>query len=135
MTITPDRNHPHFAGRMLWAAENLEPVEPRYCLVSENGDGPATITVPSKPWMAMALAGDFLPGWEDMRDETKRNYAPPIGPMTEEEAMEYLVKAALPRELWENTARRNRMGFAICRIDQIPTSREWRNAWRLADEF
>ena len=56
---------------------------------------------------------------------------PTVGPMTEEQAIEYLIQKDLPREIWEDTSS-NRPRFVICNKSQIPSDRSFRNAWSLA---
>ena len=120
----------------------LKPVDPRYCIVWEDPaepDAPMKVTTPSPRWLAMALAGGFLPPVETyLRDAERADgepkehpYAPPIGQMTEIEAMEYLLQKDIPRRVWGDPS--NRPRFAIVPRSSIPTDRTHRNAWRLAD--
>ena len=53
----------------------------------------------------------------------------PCQPLTEEQAMEYLLMVTVPRRVWGDDTNARR--FVICRREQIPTDRRWRNAWRL----
>ena len=55
----------------------------------------------------------------------------PIGPMTEEEALEYLVMKDVPSRVW-NDRQVNRPNFKIVRKESVPTNRAYRDAWRLA---
>lgn len=55
----------------------------------------------------------------------------PIGPMTEEEAIEYLLLKDVPKRVWGDSRKHNRLMFAICTIDQLPAHRKYRNAWTL----
>jgi hypothetical protein len=131
--------------RICWAKEHLERVEPQYRIVFEpNDEEPAQITIPAPEWLAMAMFGYLLPPvW--VYHEIEANLTPkgsvtnghllhetpPLPPMTEEEAMEYLLQRC-PREVWDPPHGTNRQRFVICRAEQIPTTRTYRDAWRLA---
>ena len=56
--------------------------------------------------------------------------APRIGPLTEEEAMEYLCMKDLPRKCWAEE--HNRPMFKIVRTEEVPSDRQFRNAWEMA---
>jgi len=112
-------------------------------------DEPTKILVPSDRWMKEAMAGNLPPinvYWELQDDEQKaidegrhqrfehdhdklqKQYtAPRIGPLTEEEALEYLCMKDLPRKVWSQE--HNRPMFKIVTCDQVPTDRTFRNAW------
>lgn len=53
----------------------------------------------------------------------------PEGPLTEEEALEYIVQKDVPQHVWAE--RRNRQTFRIVPRSSIPKDRTDRNAWRL----
>lgn len=136
-------SHLKLWDRELVSRKLLEPVEPKYCIVWEDPDdldAPVKITHPAPRWLAMALAGGYLPPVEAylMDQETPDGapklhpYAEPIGPMTEEEAMEYLVAKDIPRRVWADDGANSRR-FAIVPRSTIPTDRSMRNAWRLND--
>jgi hypothetical protein len=55
--------------------------------------------------------------------------APPIGPMTEEQALEYLAQKVLPRRVREYQG--NRPVMRIIGRDALPADRFSRNAWRM----
>lgn len=57
-------------------------------------------------------------------------YAEPLGPMTEQQAIEYLIKKDIPPRVWKKE--HNRTMMAIVHRDQIPTERVYRNAWDLS---
>ena len=57
--------------------------------------------------------------------------AKPIGPMTEEEAFEYLIQKDVPKRVWGRS--HNRPIMAICTKDQLPQTRKNRNSWKLTD--
>ena len=59
----------------------------------------------------------------------------PMGPMTEEEAIEYLIQKDVPQSVWQSWDEGNRPKMVICRKEQLPATREWRNAWRISDEL
>lgn len=136
----------------------LVPVAPRYVVVFENPDepeSPVRVLHPAPHWLAKAMAGGYLPPIEvRLRDQAKiaswlaagndpqqfswdnvggaeSPDAEPIGPMTEEEAMEYLIMKDIPPQVW--AVQRNRPAFKIVRRGMIPSDRTNRNAWRLAD--
>lgn len=129
--------------RICWAHENLDRVESKYCIVFEDQiDEPCKVLVPAPEWMAMALHGNLLPPvWVYHRlqyDDTGAitnghilHETDTIGPMTEEEAIEYLIQKDIPIEVWISDSNRPRL--KICSRDQIPSDRTFRNAWSLAD--
>lgn len=152
----------HLHDRISWAAENLERVETDKVVVIETDpESQAGLLVPAPEWMACALFGGLLPpvevyhalefddgspvlnrsfhGVDPSQDGlTVRNghllhLTPPIAPMSEDEAIEYLVLKDAPREVWDADKRSNSARFAICSRDQIPPERTFRNAWRMAD--
>ncbi len=115
-------------------------------------DAPAMVLVPSDNWMQEAMAGNLPPisvYWELQEDEQKaidegrhdkfqhdpdkymaQFTAPRIGPLTEQEAIEYLIMKDIPRRVWGKD--HNRPMFKIVTKDQVPSDRSFRNAWRLA---
>lgn len=126
-----------------------------YRVVFEDPDHPeqpAMILVPSPNWMKMAMEGGLPPIWvywqlqddeqraidegrhdtfEHDKDKWELQYtAPRIGPLTEEEAIEYLIMKDIPKRVWAKE--HNRPMFKIVKTDQIPTDRSFRDAWRLA---
>jgi len=125
-------------------ARVLPPVQSDYRVVFEaNIDSPASILVPDPNWMACALHGGILPPVEVYhRLETDDNGriingrilhdTPLIGPMSEEEAIEYLIQKDVPAHVWQGS-QGNRPKFVICRKTQLPQSREFRNAWALKE--
>lgn len=115
-------------------------------------DEPAKVLVPSQNWLDEAMAGNLPPIWvywqlqddeaqaiSEGRHSTFKHdpeklalqyTAPRIGPLTEEEAMEYLVMKDIPRHIWAQEY--NRPMFQIVKTEDVPSDRSWRNAWRLA---
>lgn len=125
-----------------------------YCVVFEAPDAPerpAMVLIPSEEWMEDAMAGNLPPihvYWELQDDEQRaidegrhatfshdpdkldaQFSAPRIGPLTEEEALMYLVMKDIPRRVWAQE--HNRPMFKIVKKDRVPTDRTFRNAWRL----
>ena len=151
--------HTHLWDRLAEARKRLDPVQSKYRVVFEDPnepDAPAKILVPDPNWMAAALAGGILPPIEAYLADQKKiedfiqagndpqtfswkavggaehPYAKPIGPMTEEEAIEYLIMKDIPRHIWDDE-RTNRPRFKITTVDKISTNRTYRNAWKLKE--
>lgn len=113
---------------------------------------PAKVLVPSDNWMQEAMEGNLPPisvYWSLQDDEQRaidkgrhdtfkhdpEKYeaqftAPRIGPLTEEEAIEYLIMKDIPRHIWSQEY--NRPMFKIVKTADVPSDRQFRNAWRLA---
>lgn len=132
----------HLFDRIGWARQNLRRVEPTYAVVFEDPhepEAPVKVLHPAPEWLAMALNGGLLPPVETyLRDATvpdgepkEHPYATPIGPMTEEQAIEYLIQKDIPARVWAEPS--NRPRFAIVKRSAIPTDRTHRNAWKLSD--
>jgi hypothetical protein len=125
-----------------------------YCIIFEDPDAPdepTKVLVPSQQWLDESMAGNLPPIWvywqlqddeqkaiEEGRHSTFRHNpekhalqwtAPRIGPLTEEEAMEYLVMKDLPRKCWAE--KHNRPMFKIVRTEEVPSDRQFRNAWEI----
>ena len=58
----------------------------------------------------------------------------PMEAMTEEQAIEYLIQKDVPEHVWKNWNECNRPKMVICRKNQLPATREWRNSWRISEE-
>lgn len=125
------------------ASEFLEPVQSKYRIAYEDQntpDEPVKILCPDPRWMAAALAGGLLPPvsiYLTMKhDESGRllnrelfhDYTP-IGPMSEEQAMLYLLMKDVPAHVWHEPS--NRPRYKIISTEQIPTSRQFRDAFKL----
>ena len=132
----------HLWTRLLEAKSRLKPVQSKYRVLFEDPrepDAPAKVLVPDPNWMAAALAGDILPPIDTyQRDrlvpdgEPKEHpYAEPIGAMTEEEAIEYLVMKDIDPAVWRDY-KGNRTIMKIVPVEMIPSDRSHRNAWRIA---
>lgn len=156
--MTPDLSHLHLFERELYAHEHLQPVEPKYAIVYENPDDPeaSCCIVHPAPWMlAMLMAGGYQPPIEaHFRDQAKianwiaegndpqkfsfdqvggaehPHCAPMTEPMTEEQAMEYIMMKDVPQHVW--AVERNRPYVKIVRREMVPADRTYRNAWRMA---
>jgi hypothetical protein len=133
----------HLWDRLHDAKERLAPVQSKYRVVFEDPaepDAPVKVLVPDPNWFACALAGGILPPIESYLADQEvpdgqpkaHPYAPPIGPMTEEEAIEYLIQKDIPRRVWDDPTA-NRPRFAIVPVEAIPSDRTHRNAWKLND--
>ena len=54
---------------------------------------------------------------------------------TEEEAIEYLIMKDCPQHVWQTWDEGNKPKMVICRKEQLPSTREWRNAWKIAEDI
>ena len=131
----------HLWDRLAEAKSRLTPVQSKYRVLFENPaepDAPASVLVPDPNWMAAALAGNVLPPIDTyLRDQNvpdgqpkEHPYAEPIGPMTEEEAIEYLVKKDISPQVWREY-NGNRIIMKIVPVELIPSDRSFRNAWKI----
>ncbi|NVJ92516.1 MAG: hypothetical protein HWE34_12700 [Methylocystaceae bacterium] len=128
--------------RLAVAKGHLKPIQSDYRVVFEADlDKPACVLVPDPNFMACALHGGILPPVEVYHnfeyDHDGRilnghilHDTPPIGPMSEEQAIEYLIQKDVPMHVW-NAKRGNSIKMVICRKDQLPANRAWRNAWKI----
>lgn len=132
----------HLWTRLLEAKSRLKPVQSKYRVLFEDPatpDEPAKVLVPDPNWMACALEGNILPPIETyQRDRLvpdgqpkEHPYAEPIGAMTEEEAIEYLVMKDISPAVWRDY-KGNRTIMKIVPVEMIPRDRSFRNAWRIA---
>jgi hypothetical protein len=135
----------HLWDRLNNAKACLAPVQSKYRVLFENPsepDSPAAVLCPDPNWMAAALAGGILPPIDTyLRDrdvpdgEPKEHpYAEPIGAMTEEEAIEYLVMKDIPPQVWRDY-KGNRCIMKIVPVEMIPSDRSFRNAWKINQEM
>jgi len=131
----------HLWERLLEAKSRLKPVQSKYRVLFEDPatpDEPAKVLVPDPNWMAAALAGNILPPIDTyLRDRDvpdgqpkEHPYAKPIGPMTEEEAIEYLIQKDIPPQVWRDY-QGNRSVLKIVPVELIPSDRSFRNAWKI----
>ena len=102
----------HLWDRLAEAKDRLTPIQSPYRVVYEDPDAPdepAKILVPDPNWLAAAMAGGVLPNIDTyLRDQDvpdgapkEHPYAEPIGPLTEEKAVEMLILKDIPRRVWE----------------------------------
>ena len=131
----------HLWDRLAEAKSRLAPVQSKYRVLFEDPtqpDAPAAVLVPDPNWMAAALAGDILPPIDTyLRDRDvpdgqpkEHPYAEPIGAMTEEEAIEYLIQKDIPPQVWRDY-QGNRSVLKIVPVELIPSDRSFRNAWKI----
>ena len=151
MMNTPEFQGTHLWDRLCWAKENLEGHQSDYRVVYEDSlDECAKILVPDPNWMACALQGGILPPVEVYhelaKDEAQEGFTKhtrgyllhetkPIDAMTEEQAIEYLIFKDCPQHVWQNWDTGNKPKMVICRKEQLPSTREWRNAWKITEEL
>ena len=133
--------HGHLWDRLAEAKSRLAPVQSKYRVLFEDPatpDEPAKVLVPDPNFMAAALAGNVLPPIDtyqrdrDVPDGQPKEhpYAEPIGAMSEEEAIEYLVQKDIDPAVWRDY-QGNRTIMKIVPVEMIPTDRSFRNAWRI----
>jgi len=133
--------HGHLWDRLAEAKSRLAPVQSKYRVLFEDPatpDEPAKVLVPDPNFMAAALAGNVLPPIDTyQRDRLvpdgqpkEHPYAEPIGAMTEEEAIEYLVQKDIDPAVWRDY-QGNRTIMKIVPVEMIPSDRSFRNAWRI----
>ncbi len=147
---------PNFQGRQLWerliwAKKNLKPYQSEYCVVYEDSvDEPALVLFPDPNWMSCAMQGGVLPPVEIYLELAKDEAQPdfnrhtrgyllhdtkPVGPMTEKESIEYLIMKDVPKHVWQGWNAGNKPKIVICRKEQLPSTEEWRKAWKISDEL
>lgn len=152
-------NSEHLWDRLVWASQTLDKVQSDYRIVFEdplNPEESAKILTPDPNWMACALYGNILPevgayledqkvvnqyildngsmeGFDwNKQGGAKHPYADVVGPMTEEEAIEYLILKDIPSHIWSKQY--NSPKIKIIKTNQLPKHREYRNSWRLINE-
>ena len=135
----------HLWDRLAEAKSRLAPVQSKYRVLFEDPtqpDAPAAVLVPDPNWMAAALEGNILPPIDtyqrdrDVPDGQPKEhpYAEPIGAMTEEEAIEYLIQKDIPPQVWRDY-QGNRAVMKIVPVELIPSDRSFRNAWKINQEM
>lgn len=133
----------HLWNRLAAAKQKLSPIRSNYAVVYQTPDMPTCVVMhPDPNWMAAALAGGILPPigayLEDQEkqggDRKAHPYAEPIGPMTEEQAIEYLIMKDVPRAVWDQPHGSNTRTMIIVKRSDIPTDRTFRNAWQLSQD-
>ena len=134
----------HLWDRLAEAKSRLKQVQSKYRVVFEDPSMPdeaAKVLVPDPNWMAAALEGNILPPIDtyqrdrDVADGQHKEhpYAEPIGPMTEEEAIEYLIMKDICPSVWQEY-RGNRTILKIVPVELVPSDRSFRNAWKINQE-
>lgn len=134
--------------RLTKAKQTLTPFQTEYAVVYEDvGMETCFIMHPDPNAMAALMAGGIFPPvwvhWELAKDEAKPDFkkhtrgyllhdTPREPAKTEEEAVLYLVMKDVPKHIWSNWNSGNKPKMAICKRDQLPTDKTFRNAWRLA---
>ena len=132
----------HLWDRLAEAKTRLKPVQSKYRVLFEDPatpDEPAKVLCPDPNWMACALEGGILPPIEtSQRDRLvpdgqpkEHPYAKPIGPMTEEQSVEYLIQKDICPSIWRDY-KGNRTILKIVPVELVPSDRSFRNAWRIA---
>ena len=151
MTQTPEFKGTRLFDRLCWSKENLEGVQSDYRVVYEDSvDECCRVLIPDPNFMSAALAGGILPPvwvyWELAKDEAQPDFkkhtrgyllhqTEPIGPLTEEQALEYLIQKDISPSIWQTWDEGNKPKLVICTKQQLPQTREWRNAWQISDEL
>lgn len=136
--------HGHLWDRLAEAKSRLKPVQSKYRVVFEDPATPdeaAKVLCPDPNWMACALEGSILPPIDtyqrdhDVPDGQPKEhpYAKPIGPMTEEEAIEYLIMKDIDPSIWRDY-NGNRTIMKIVPVELVPSNRSFRNAWKINQE-
>ena len=152
MIQTPEFKGTHLWDRIMWAKQNLEPYKTEYRIVWEDPSEPeecAKVINPAPEWMACALQGGILPPvtsyWELKQDEEQPDFVKhtrgkellhdmePIDAMTEEQAIEYLIMKDIPQRVWRDYDKVNKPRLVICKYNQLPKTREWRNSWKISE--
>ena len=132
----------HLWDRLAEAKTRLKPVQSKYRVLFEDPatpDEPAKVLCPDPNWMACALEGGILPPIETyQRDRLVPDgqpkeppYAKPIGPMPEEQSVEYLIQKDICPSIWRDY-KGNRTILKIVPVELVPSDRSFRNAWRIA---
>ena len=132
--------------RLMWLRENYEPFHSDLrCVYQSSLDAPASVLIPDPWWMAGNMLGGIFPPvwvWHELRkDESAPDFkrhtrghllheTPPEAALTEEQSFEKLIMKDTPEFVWRTQGNRPRM--IICRASQLPDTRHFRNAWRLA---
>lgn len=137
-----------FYDRILHAEKTLEPFRSEYVVAYEDIDQETcSIMIPTPEAMAQLMNGGVFPPvwvyWELAKDEAQPDFerhhrmhlldeTPREGSKTEKEAIEYLIMKDVPQHIWRNYQNSNSVNMKICKRKQLPKSREFRDAWRIA---
>ena len=133
----------------MWAKENLAPVTCPYVVAYQPElDQPVKLMYLDSNWCAAAMHGGIVPPVETIiamrEDEARpgfarhslgpaRDAAIPCQAMSMQEAVEYQIMQSLPMWIWSDEQQSNHRRMIICELNKVPASREFRNAWRLAE--
>jgi hypothetical protein len=98
----------------------------RLLLIANNGEHAVVDYVDAEEWRR--LNGPIK---HEAVVDNRRAHTETAGPMTYEQAIEWIVMKDVPSAVWSK--RHNRLQFAIVPRSAIPSDRSNRNAWRLAD--
>lgn len=160
MNVQDYKNHSHLWFRLCYSAAVNPKVQSQYAVPYEDPndlEDLVKVMHPDPNFMAAALAGGIVPpieayladqktteayekehgsqkGFDWRNHEPQHPYAEPRGPMTEEEAIEYLIMKDVPTSVWRDY-RGNRTIMKIVKRDTVPSNRVYRNAWRLNQEL
>jgi hypothetical protein len=139
----------HMLDRLKKVRKELRPfLKTEYCVVYEDIDMDCcAVYHPSPEAITALMHGDVFPPvwvyWELKKDEAKPDFTrhtrshllhdtPREGPKTEEEALLYLIMKDVPEHIWRNYNKSNSIKMKICKKNQLPQSREFRDSWRVA---
>lgn len=106
-----------------------------YRILYERDDGGVSAVHPSPVYMAMLRTGGIVRRMRVICDDKDRR---PIfdgdgallGPMTEEEAMIYLIWRDVPYDIHKAHSQGNRARIALGLFEMLPPTREERDSWR-----
>jgi len=136
--------------RIEWASQNLKPFQTEYCVVYDDINmGCSAILYPSSHKMAALMHGGIHPpAWVKIKlkqDEQHPDFVrhsdwnghllhetEPMPSLTEKQAIEHLILTDIPKSIWETWDKGNKPKIVICKKTQLPQTREWRDAWRIA---
>ena len=140
-----------FTDRVAHAKTQLKPFKTQYAVVYDDIDMKCCgVMYPDPHAMAALMAGGVFPPievfWKLASDAAQPNFkkhtrlhllddAPKEAAKTEAEAVEFLIMKDVPMHIWQNYKASNSVNMVICRKEQLPQTREWRNAWRISDEL
>ena len=55
--------------------------------------------------------------------------------MTEKQAIEYLIQKDIPERVWREYDKANHKRLVICKKEQLPKKRTFRNAWKIDQQL
>ncbi len=137
--------------RIAWSHESLEPFVTQYRVVYEDVDMDcAAILCPDSRFMAALMHGGLMPPvdvWHKLQEDEARpdftchsdfrghllHETEPMRPLTEKEAVEFIIMKDVPQHIWRTWNDGNKPKIVICRLNQLPQEKEWRDAWRISN--